>query len=157
MAIAARSRRRHHRSGGLLERLLPTLPEAVSTASAGAYGYLERQAAADKDAILNKVPTPLSHVGQVGNLGIFGWAAATALRSKIARSAALGLVNIASYQMLRRTTPATADAPQFALSGLTAYGMGARPALRSARSAQAVEAMLSDDDDSPDDDDIIDI
>jgi len=158
-----KSHRRHHsthkrgRGGigkGLLRGLVPTVDEAISAGAAGAYGFLEGAAAKDKDHFLMKVPVPIASIGRCGTVGLGLWIIGAVAKRRFLRSMARGVVDVASYQLLRRGSPfgkGGAKDVEFTLSGPGSAGCDRRTPLMIDRHLQAIDR--DDDDDGDDGDD----
>lgn len=148
------SKKRHsgHSSGGIrggLRRLLPTADEAISAGTAGVYGFFEGQASKDKDHLLSKMPVPIASIGRSGTVGVGLWILGALTRRRIVRSMARGVVDVAAYQILRRSSPFGKNGDKdvdFTLAGIQRMPIDTRtPAI--------IEAHLQSQDDDDDGDD----
>ena len=141
---------------GLLRGLVPTVDEAISAGAAGAYGFLEGAAAKDKEHFLMKVPVPIASIGRCGTVGLGLWIIGAVAKRRFLRSMARGVVDVASYQLLRRGSPfgkGGAKDVEFTLSGPGSAGCDRRTPLMIDRHLQAIDRDDDGDDGDDGDDD----
>lgn len=115
---AASPVRRRRRSSGSVG-WIPPKEDLFDMAGAGAYGYLEKQAAADTAGghFLYKIPKPIDAVGFTGNVGIAAWVVYKLTKNKIARHFAKGTLDVAAYKLFRRGKAYTEGSEGLDLSG----------------------------------------
>lgn len=92
-------RRRRRGGGGGRGGWIPPREDLHLFAAAGAVGWLETQAAADANHVLNKIPRPIEQIGYTGGTAIAAWAIAKFTGNRWARLIARAAATAAAFQM----------------------------------------------------------
>lgn len=114
---ARRRTRRRSGGGGGGYAMMPSKDTMVSWGMSGVYGYLEKAASTDAEALLNKVPKVVPQLGYTGNVAFAAWMLGGFMKQPLLRKFGNSVAHVAAYQIGHKGELFKEAGEQFSLSG----------------------------------------